>query len=121
LGVVARVFRLLALLSAFFVVAVRCVGGFPVVMVCVPAVALSSEQAPSSVCPPSDQPASEDTLAPVDVADGEDDGAEALLTPSALELALPPFAEPSAAARGALAAQRPLPSHAPSLERPPRA
>jgi hypothetical protein len=115
------VFRLFALLSAFFVVAVRCLGGFPVVMACAPAGAASSEQAPSALCPPSEQPESEDTLAPVDAADGEDEGAEAALTPASVELNVLFFAQPSDPRRGFVAAQRPLPSHAPSLERPPRA
>ena len=117
LGAVTRVFRFFALLSAFFVVAVRCLGGFPLTVACVSA---SVEVAESGVCPPSDHPADDDTLAPVPAFDSEDDGAEPALTPAPVEVSLLTFAEPSGEAGGVLAEQRALPSHAPSLERPPR-
>ncbi len=110
-------FRLFALLSALFVVAVRCLGGFPLAMACVSA---SVDAAQSSLCPASEQPADDDTLAPVTAFDSEDDGAEPALTPQPVEVSLLTFAEPAAMASGVLADQRALPSHAPSLDRPPR-
>ncbi len=122
LGVVTRALRFLALLSAFFVVAVRCLGGFPLALACVEAAPSSdvSTQAPtSSACPES--PASDDdTLAPVALDDDSDDGADALLTPAPVEVKLQFGAVCSGLACSALAHQRALPSHAPSLERPPR-
>ncbi|MET0792579.1 MAG: hypothetical protein ABW061_13745 [Polyangiaceae bacterium] len=112
-----RVFRLFALLSAFFVVAVRCLGGFPLAMACVSA---STEGERIAVCPAPEQPADDDSLAPVAAFDNEDDGAEPALAPPPVELSVLTFAEPTGLGCGALAAQRALPSHAPSLDRPPR-
>ncbi len=110
-------FRLFALLSAFFVVAVRCLGGFPLALSCV---AASAEGQQATYCPAPDQPADDDTMAPVAAFDSEDDGAEPALAPSPVEVSLLTFAEPTGVRCGALADQGALPSHAPHLERPPR-
>ena len=110
-------FQLFALLSALFVVAVRCLGGFPLTVACVAASVAATE---SALCPASDPQADDDTLAPVAAFDGEDDGAEPALTPSPVEVSLLTFAEPIGIAGSVLVAQRALPSHAPSLDRPPR-
>ena len=112
-----RVLRLFALLSAFFVVAVRCLGGFPLALVSVDAVVQSDG---SEACPPTDPLAAQDSLAPVAFDDNSDDGAEPALTPAPLEVRLLGHADSVGLGCGTLAAQRALPSHAPNLERPPR-
>jgi len=72
-------------------------------------------------CPATDQPVSDDTLAPVPVDDDSDDSADALLAPVPVELRVLAYGADSGLDCGALAPQRALPSHAPSLDRPPRA
>ena len=117
-----RVLRLFALLSALFVVAVRCLGGFPLALVGVDAAVRSDG---SEVCPPSEPLPARDSLAPsafdVDSDDDSDDGAEPALTQAPVDVRLLGYAEFVALGCGTLTAQRALPSHAPNLERPPRA
>ena len=115
-----RVFRLFALLAAFFVVAVRCLGGFPLAMACVSASTDTAVDAPVTGVCPADEAPPDDTMAPVAAFDSEDDGAEPALAPPAVEISLLTFAEPVDAGAAAAAYQRALPSHAQSLERPPR-
>ncbi|HKO52399.1 MAG TPA: hypothetical protein VJV79_32050 [Polyangiaceae bacterium] len=115
-GAVIRVLRFLALFTAFFVVTVRGLSGFPLLAAC----AALPELGTSGVCPASEAPRENDTLAPVAVGDW-DDGADAVIAPSPLRVRLSTSRDASRNGRGALAAERALPSHAPSLERPPRA
>ena len=112
-----RALRLLALFSTFFVVAVRCLGGFPLLVACASSLA---DAASSQVCPASEQPADRDSLAPIALDDDSDDGAEPVLAPAPLELSALTYGECASVSCGAIDAQRRLPSHAPSLERPPR-
>ena len=114
----SRALRYLVLLSALFVVAVRCLSGFPLARACVEVL---PEAVSVELCPTSDVPASEDTLAPVALDDDSDDGADPLVTPALLHLVVLGHGEVSGTGRGILVAQRALPSHAPNLERPPRA
>lgn len=111
-----RALRFLALLSAFFVVAVRCFGGLPLLIGC-------SEPAASAVialCASSEQSADDGTLAlSAEVDDGDDD-VEPALTPAALPLEVAPFIDVSAPRAAIRRAAGPLPSHAPTLDRPPR-
>ena len=118
LEAVIRALRFFALLSALFVVAVRCLGGFPLALVCVDAV-VQGEGA--RACPAPDQPAEQDSLAPVALADDADDGAEPAVTPAPVEIRLLGYAGSAGIGCGTLVAQCALPSHAPNLERPPRA
>ena len=111
-----RALRFLALFTALFVVAVRSLGGFPLVAEC-GALMVSGA---SELCPASDEPREEDTLAPVTM-DDSDDSVDALITPAPVRVRLLTYREPSAAECGVLAEERALPSHAPSLDRPPRA
>ena len=80
----------------------------------------SFEAASSQICPASEQPADQDTLAPVALDDDSDDGVDPLLTPATVELSVLSYGECAALSCGAMVAQRALPSHALSLERPPR-
>lgn len=112
-----RALRLLALITTLFVVSVRFLSGFPA-LDCL-ALALSGDGA-IEFCPASDEPRDEDTLAPVAMDDVDDD-ADALIAPTPLRVRLRPSGEPPAAKCGVLAVDRALASHAPSLERPPRA
>ena len=112
-----RALRLLALFTTLFVVSVRFLSGFPAVD-CL-ALALSGGGA-IELCPASEEPREEDTLAPV-ATDDADDGADALIAPAPLRVRLRPYGELPSAKCGALAVERALASHAPSLERPPRA
>ncbi len=111
-----RALRILALFTAVFVVSVRFLGAFPVAAECV---ALAAGGA-TEVCPASDEPREEDTLAPVAMEDS-DDGSDALIAPSPLRVRLLTAGEPTGNKCGVLAADRALASHAPSLDRPPRA
>ena len=113
---VIRALRLLALLTAFFVVALRGLGGLPAALTCSPV----SVEADSQLCPAVPQPVEADSLSLAAVDDDSDDSADALLAPAALELNLLPCGVARGLGCGALVAQRALPSHAPSLERPPR-
>ena len=113
---VTRALRFLALFTAFFVVSVRCLSGFPSVLTCVALPISGSTQA----CPPSDnEPREEDSLAPVAVEDLDDD-ADPVVAPLAPRIRLLGDGQAPVAECGALAAERALPSHAPSLDRPPR-
>lgn len=111
-----RALRFLALITALFVVSVRCLGGFPLVVECGSLVAAGALE----LCPASDEPREQDTLAPVAM-DDSDDGCDALITPSTPRVRLLSYGEPSGAECGALASERALASHARGLERPPRA
>ena len=113
---VTRALRFLALFTALFVVSVRCLSGFPLAAGCV---ALSDATA-LEFCPASDEPREDDTLAPVAI-DDSDDGADAVLAPSEPRIRLLTHGGATGQECGALAAARALPSHAPSLDRPPRA
>jgi len=114
-GAVTRALRFLALITALFVVTVRCLSGFPLAATCVAALAAGATEA----CPASDQPGEQDTLAPVALDDLDDD-VDPVVAPSPLRIRLLTEREPTGADCGALVAARALPSHAPSLERPPR-
>jgi hypothetical protein len=110
------VLRLLALFTALFVVSVRCLSSFPVAAAC----AALLEPGVNQLCPVSDEPREEDTLAPVAM-DDADDGADAVITPTSPSIRLLTYGAASGADCGALAADRALSSHARGLERPPRA
>ena len=114
-GAVTRALRFLALFTAFFVVSVRCLSGFPQVLTCVAPSTFGVTQA----CPPSEDPREEDSLAPVAVDDSDDD-ADPVVAPSPPRIRLLREGVAPGAECGALAAERALPSHAPSLDRPPR-
>ena len=116
LSAVIRALRFLALFTAFFVVTVRCLSGFPLPAACM----ALPEVGGSELCPASDAPREQDTLAPVAV-DDADDGADAAIAASGARIRLLTHDQASATDCGASAAERALPSHAPSLERPPRA
>ncbi|MEP7052952.1 MAG: hypothetical protein ABJB12_21480 [Pseudomonadota bacterium] len=112
----ARALSLLALLSAFFVVAVRCLGG----------PAASSANAPAlhsaAACPSSGD--DDDQAATADLDDDSDDGVDplpALAASAPVRLVTFMDTKGRRLGRGAAVAERPLPSHAASLERPPRA
>ena len=111
-----RALRLFALLTAFFVVSVRCLSGFPLTVACAALPDFGADQ----LCPLSDEPREEDILAPV-VMDDADDGADALIAPPPPRIRVLKHGHAAGAERGALAADRALSSHARSLERPPRA
>jgi hypothetical protein len=114
--VVTRALRFLALFTALFVVTVRCLSGLPLAVAC----AALPESGASEASAPTDQPREQDSLAPVAVDDSDDDAdvAVAALPP---RIRLLTDGEAPAVDCGALTAERALPSHAPSLERPPRA
>ena len=113
---VTRALRFLALFTAFFVVSVRCLGGFPAVLSC----ASLPTSGVTEACPPSEVPREDDSLAPVAIDDSDDD-ADPVVAASPPRIRLLSHGDASGADRGALAAERALPSHAPSLDRPPRA
>jgi len=108
----------LALFTTLFVVSVRFVGGFPWAADGL-ALALDVGSA-SEVCPASDEPREQDTLAPVAM-DDSDDSSDAVIAPSPLHVRVLAYGEPPAKKCGVMAVERALASHAPSLERPPRA
>jgi len=105
----------LALFTALFVVSVRCLSGFPLVAACAALPDFGTDQ----LCPLSDEPREEDTLAAV-VLDDSDDGADALVTPGEPRIRVLTHGENSGADCGASAADRALASHSRDLERPPR-
>jgi hypothetical protein len=113
-----RAFQVLAVLSAFFVVAVRCLGAFPL-----PVANAGSQLASSSVEARSSSgaPVDQGSMAISEADDDADDGAEALIAPAAVRLVALAPATASGLDGGARAHERALPSHAPSLDRPPRA
>jgi hypothetical protein len=114
---VTRALRFLALFTALFVVTVRCLGGFPWPEACFAVPDSGTVEA----CPASDGPREQAAFAPVAVDDREDDGSDVVITPSPPRVRLLTHGAPSGAERGMLARERALTSHAPSLERPPRA
>jgi hypothetical protein len=116
LGAVTRALRFLALFTALFVVTVRCLSGFPWADAC----AALPDPGAIGVCPASDEPREHDALAPVAV-DDTDDASDAVIGSSPLRVRLLAYGDPSGTQCGILAGQRALTSHAPSLERPPRA
>ncbi len=111
-----RALRFLALFTALFVVTVRSLSGFPAAASCV-ALAVTGV---TEACPADDQPREQDSLAPVAANDSDDD-ADPVVAPSPPRIRLLSDGKAFAADCGALAAERALPSHAPSLDRPPRA
>ena len=114
----ARALWLLALLSAFFVAAVRCLSGS--VSSCASASGTSSTETRALSGDSDDE---DGQAAPADLDDDSDDNAEPLpALAAASPVRLLTFADQQGTGLpcGALAAERPLPSHAPSLERPPR-
>jgi hypothetical protein len=118
LSEVTRVLRLLVLFAAFFVVAARCLGSYsPLASSAEPSSGASESQARPSPSAPIDQ----DAPCTADLDDDSDDGADALLAPAPVRLSTLVDEAPAGLGRGVWAAQGPLPSHASSLERPPRA
>jgi len=105
----------LALFTALLVVSVRCFGGFPLSAACAALPDLGADQ----LCPISDEPREDDTLAFVAM-DDSDDGADVVITPAQPRIRLLSHAEPSGADSSTSAADRALSSHARGLERPPR-
>ena len=110
-----RALRFLALFSALFVVTVRGLGGVP----CNAGRATPTAEA-TRVSPASDEPREPDALAAIDLDDSDDD-VDAVLAPSPVRIRLLTYGAALAGDSGALTAERALPSHAPSLDRPPRA
>jgi hypothetical protein len=115
-GEVTRVLRFLALLTALFVVSVRCLSSFPLAAVCA---AAGPDSAAERFCPLTDEPREDDTLAPVSM-DDSDDAADAAIAPAPPRIRLLTHGAASAADCGALAAELALSSHARGLDRPPR-
>lgn len=111
-----RALRLLALITALFVVSVRCLSGFPLTVACAALPNFGADQ----LCPLSDEPREEETLAPV-VMDDSDDDADGVITPAQPRIRLLSHGDSSGADCGALATALALSSHARDLERPPRA
>jgi hypothetical protein len=70
--------------------------------------------------PASDQPREQDALAPVAI-DDSDDGSDALIAPAPPRVRLLTYGESAGSERRPWVSERALMSHAPSLERPPRA
>ncbi|HEY3665983.1 MAG TPA: hypothetical protein VGL19_08290 [Polyangiaceae bacterium] len=115
---VTRVLRLLVLFAAFFVVAVRCFGSYSALASAAePSSRVSKSQARPSPSAPIDQ----DAPCTAELDDDSDDSADALLAPAPVRLSALIDDAPAGLDRGVWAAQGPLPSHASSLERPPRA
>jgi hypothetical protein len=113
---VTRVLRFFALFTALFVVSVRCVSGLPLAALCVAGALGSAEAHPCS-----DEPREQDALAPVAVDDSDDDAdPDPVVASTAPRIRLLSDGEPCAAECAAMEAEPSLPSHARSLERPPR-
>jgi hypothetical protein len=116
---VARAFRFLALLAAFFVVVARAASGLSLAVAsATPGFAGSGI---SAACPSRGAPADQDSSAVADLDDDSDDSADALIAPAPVRLVA--LADEAGAALGCTAwvEQRALASHALTLERPPRA
>ena len=111
-----RALRFLALFSALFVVTVRGLGGVP----CNAGRATPTAAEATQVNPASDEPRERDALAAIDLDDSDDD-VDAVVAPSPVRIRLLTYGAALAGDGGALTAERALPSHAPSLDRPPRA
>jgi len=112
---VTRALKFLALFAALFVVSARCTSGFPLTLVC----AVSADFSVERLCPVSDEPREQDTLAEV-VWDESDDGAEAVIAPPEHRIRVLTPADASAADGAAHSTDRASNSHARNLERPPR-
>lgn len=110
-----RALRFLALFTALLVVSVRCFCGFPLSVACAALPDSSADQ----LCPISDEPREEDTLAFVAM-DDSDDGADVVITPAQPGIRLLARGEQTGADSRASTADRALSSHARGLERPPR-
>jgi hypothetical protein len=116
---VARAFRFLALLAAFLVVVARSASGLSFA---VGSLAQGfSGSGISEARPSTDAPVDQDTSAVADLDDDADDGVDALIAPAPVRLVA--LADEAGAALGCSAwvEQRALPSHALTLDRPPRA
>jgi hypothetical protein len=113
---VTRALRFLALFTALFVVTVRCLSGYPWAEACV----ALADAGTSEICPASNEPREHDSLAPIEV-DDTDDGSDAVIVASPLRVRLLTHGAPAGKECGISAGARALTSHAPSLERPPRA
>ena len=114
----ARALWFLALLSAFFVVAVRCLSGLGSAEL--PAAGASASSA-AEARPSSGNEGDQDSSA--DLEDDSDDSTDPLPALAArVPVRLLAFSDTKGTGLdcGALVAQRALPSHAASLERPPR-
>ncbi len=116
---VARALYVFALLSAFLVVAVRCLSGFPSGISGVTAGFNGSRTV--TACPSSGAPQDSEALACADSDDDADDATDALI--ATLPVHLVPLASGNfeGVGCGVAVAERALPSHAQGLERPPRA
>ena len=116
---VARAFRFLALLAAFLVVAARCASGLSFA---VPSLAEGfSGSGISEARPSTDAPVDPAASAVADLDDDSDDGVDALIPPATQRLVALADEAGAAVGCGAWVDQRALPSHALTLERPPRA
>ena len=111
-----RALRFLALFTALFVVTVRGLGGLPSNAGRATPTAAEATQ----VSPASDEPGQQDALATIDL-DDSDDEIDALVAPSPVRIRLLTYDAALVANRGGFTPERALPSHAPSLDRPPRA
>ena len=115
----ARVFWLLALFTAFFVVGMRLAGLPLAVASACDAIAESAGACEESAPGPSDQDQDGD-LAPVDSDENAEHGSAPLMTLPRPRLQVLALAPSSGARGGALSEQRARPSHVRDLERPPR-
>ena len=119
MGSVTRVLWLLALLTAFLVVAAR-LAGLPL------AVAFAAEDPPDFAVQQLCQDERDEGVGdgastpPVEVDDDQEQGSAPLMHLASVALKLPPDGESRGLLAGALVDQRALPSHAQSLDRPPR-
>ena len=114
-----RAIRLFALAAALFVIAWRCLSGISLTVACAP---LPLEAGTERVCAAPEPSVGQDAWASVETDDdSEGEVSDPFLAPSPLEFGLPLCADVSGVGCGAMADQGPLPGHASSLERPPRA
>ena len=114
----ARVLSLLALVTTFLVVAAR-LAGLPLAVAAAtdePQSVAGSELRPTE--PSEDADAS--AAAPFEEDDDVEIGSAPLMPLSSVALQLPPDGEPSGVVGDSLSHQQALPSHAQSLDRPPR-
>ena len=109
----ARVLWLLALVTAFLVVAVR-LAGLPL------AVASAADDLRGAAGEGKGEPFDDDALSPVEVDDDAEHGSAPFMPAASVALELPPNGDPGRVGCSAWVEQQPLPSHAPTLERPPR-
>ena len=110
----ARVLWLLALVTAFLVVAVR-LAGLPL------AVACAADDLRDAAGEGKGDHFDDEALSPVEVDDDDAEHGSAPFMPAAsVALELLPNSDPGRLGCSAWAEPQPLPSHAPTLERPPR-